>query len=306
VFLLVKDCWLNMEWYIFALLAPAFWAMNNVFIKFLITKKFKSYFPMIFTVILMDAIFALAIAAFSSINVIFPYSIVAFLIGLMPLLSFWFYLHALAKEEVTRITTLFQLIPVFVVFISAIFLNEILGAQKYFGIALIVTASILISYKKSEAKSVSRTLKFMIPFGIIIATYTVMDKILLGYLDFLSVFFWNVIGTSVGAFCLLSVSKLRRELHRTLSAVGKKGVFTTFVGEGLYILGTLCSLRALSLVDAALASAFFGLQPFYVFFYMLILSLFLPRILNEPKSKRIMLLKISAIALTFAGTWFVI
>jgi drug/metabolite transporter (DMT)-like permease len=306
VFLLVKDCWLNMEWYIFALLAPAFWAMNNVFIKFLITKKYKSYFPMIFTVILMDAIFALAIAAFSSISVIFPYSIIAFLIGLMPLLSFWFYLHALAKEEVTRITTLFQLIPVFVVFISAIFLNEILGAQKYFGIALIVTASILISYKKSEAKSVSRTLKFMIPFGIIIATYTVMDKILLGYLDFLSVFFWNVIGTSVGALCLLSVSKLRRELNRTLSAVGKKGVFTTFVGEGLYVLGTLCSLMALSLVDAALASAFFGLQPFYVFFYILILSLFLPRILNEPKSKQIILLKIFAIALTFAGTWLVI
>jgi drug/metabolite transporter (DMT)-like permease len=295
-----------MEWYIFALLAPAFWALNNVFIKFLITNKYKSYFPMIFTVISMDAIFAIAIAALTSINTIFPYSILAFLAGLMPLLAFWFYLNALIKEEVTRITTLFQLIPVFVALISPVLLNEILSAQKYAGIALIVTASILISYKKSGTKSFSSALKFMIPFGIIIAAYTVTDKILLGYLDFLSVFFWNIMGTLAGALCLLSISKLRQEAIRTISAVGKKVVFTTFIGEGLYVTGTICSLIALSLTDAPLASAFFGLQPFYVFFYMLLLSLFLPSILNEPKTKRIMLLKTSAIALTFIGTWLVI
>ena len=295
-----------MEWYIFALLAPAFWALNNVFIKFLITNKYKSYFPMIFTVISMDAIFAIAIAALTSISTIFPYSILALLAGLMPLLAFWFYLNALIKEEVTRITTLFQLIPVFVALISPVLLNEILSAQKYAGIALIVTASILISYKKSGTKSFSSALKFMVPFGIIIATYTVIDKILLGYLDFLSVFFWNIMGTLTGALCLLSISKLRQEATRTISAVGKKVVFTTFIGEGLYVIGTICSLIALSLTDAPLASAFFGLQPFYVFFYMLLLSLFLPSILNEPKTKQVILLKTSAIALTFIGTWLVI
>ena len=295
-----------MEWYIFALLAPAFWALNNVFIKFLITNKYKSYFPMIFTVISMDAIFATAIAALTSISTIFPYSILAFLTGLMPLLAFWFYLNALIKEEVTRIITLFQLIPVFVALISPVFLNEILSAQKYAGIALIVTASILISYKKSGTKSFSSALKFMIPFGIIIATYTVIDKILLGYLDFPSVFFWNIIGTFTGALFLLSLSKLRQELTRTLSTVGKKGVFTTFIGESLYVMGTICSLIALSLVDAPIASALFGLQPLFVFFYMLLLSLFLPKILNEPRTKPIILLKICAIALTFVGTWLVI
>jgi drug/metabolite transporter (DMT)-like permease len=295
-----------MEWYIFALLAPAFWALNNVFIKFLITNKYKSYFPMIFTVILMDSIFAVTIAALTSISIIFPYSILALLIGLMPLTAFWFYLNALIKEEVTRITTLFQLIPVFVALISPVFLNEILSAQKYVGIALIVIASILISYKKSATKSFSSALKFMIPFGIIIATYTVLDKILLGYLDFPSVFFWNTTGTFTGALFLLSLPKLRQELTRTLSTVGKKGVFTTFIGESLYVSGTICSLISLSLIDAPLASAFFALQPLFVFFYMLLLSLFLPKILNESKTKRTLLLKISAIVLTFVGTWLVI
>ena len=295
-----------MDWYVFALLAPAFWAMNNVFIKFLITNKYKSYFPMIFTVIFIDTFFALAVAALTSISTIYPYSIIAFLIGLLPLLSFWFYLNALIKEEVTRIITLFQLIPVFVALISAVFLNEILGAQKYLGIALIVTASILISYKKSGNKSFSGALKFMIPFGVIIATYTVMDKILLDFLDFPSVFFWNVMGTFIGVLFSLSLSRPRQEFTKTILAVGKKGVFITFVGEGLYVVGTICSLIALSLVDAPLASALFGLQPLYVFFYMLLLSLFLPTILNEPTNKPIILIKVFAITLVFIGTWLVI
>jgi len=288
-----------MEWYVFALLAPAFWAMNNVFIKFLITNKFQSYFPMIFTVVFMDALFALAVPTFAPIVVSFPYS-------MMPLLAFWFYSKALIMEEVTRIITLFQLIPVFVVFLSVIFLNEVLGMQKYFGIFLIVVASMLVSYKKSGSKPFSSALKFMMPFGVIIAAYTILDKILLGHLDYWSLFFWNVLGTFCGVMLLLSLPKLRKETGKIIIAAGKKAVFTTFIGEGLYVIGTICSLVALSLVDASLASSLFGLQPFYVFFYTLFLSIFLPRILKEEISKSIISLKISAIALVFLGTWLVI
>ena len=295
-----------MEWYVFALLAPAFWALNNVFIKFLITNKFKTNFPLIFTVVSMDAVFAILVPTFAPVFASFPYSVFALTAGLMPLLAFWFYSKALMKEEVTRIITLFQLIPVFVVSLSVVFLNEVLGVQKYFGIILIVTASILVSYKKSSKTLFSSAIKFMIPFGVIIAAYTILDKALLGYMNYWSVFFWNVLGTFCGAITLLSVSKLRKEITQTFLAVEKRTVITTFIGEGLYVIGTICSLVALSLTDASLASSLFGLQPFFVFFYTLFLSIFLPKILKEETSKSIISLKISAIALMFVGTWLVI
>jgi len=295
-----------MEWYVFALLAPAFWAMNNVFIKFLLTNKFKSNLPMMFTAILCDMVFALAVALFAPIKIDFPYSIAALLAGLMPLAGFWFYTKALLFEEVSRIVTLFQLVPLFVVCLSAVFLGEILGFQKYIGISLIIVASTLVSYKKFGSKAFSGALKFMIPFAVLIATYTISDKMLLGYLDFWSVFFWNILGTFAGVFFLLSFSKPRKEFRIAVSDAGKKAVFTAFIGEGLYITGTICSLAALSLVDASLASALFGLQPFFVFFYILLLSLFLPKILNEDISKSTVLLKASAIALMLIGTWLVI
>ncbi len=295
-----------MEWYVFALLAPAFWALNNVFIKFLITNKFKGYFPMIFAVVSMDLIFALGVLVFAPVVFVYPYSIFAFGVGLMPLLAFWFYARALMKEEVSRIATLFQLIPVFVALLSVVFLGEFLGLPQYIGMVLIVSASILISYRRSVGNPFSGVLKFMLPFGIIIAAYTISDKILLGYLDFWSVFFWNVLGTFCGALSMLSSPSLRSEVLGTIRAVGKRALSTTFIGEGLYVVGTICSLIALSMVEAPLASSLFGLQPFYVFFYTIALSLFLPQILKEEIGRSTLLLKICAIALMFAGTLLVI
>jgi drug/metabolite transporter (DMT)-like permease len=295
-----------MEWYLFAFLAPAFWALNNVFIKFLITNKFKSYFPTIATITSFDAIFAVAISLLTPINLIFPYSLIGLIAGLLPLTAFWFYSNAILVEEVSRIVTLFQLVPVFVAVLSAAFLGEVIGAQRYFAIGLIVLASTLISYRRSAEKTISNVLRFMIPFALIIAIYTIVDKSLLSYLDFWSLFFCNIIGTLLGVLVMLSRSSLRKNFFSTFNSLGKKSVLVTFVGEGMYVAGTICSLIALSLVDAPVASAFFGLQPFYVFFYILFLSLFLPNILKEDMKKPVIALKIAAIALMFLGTWLII
>jgi uncharacterized membrane protein len=294
------------EWYVFALLAPAFWALNNVFIKVLLTNKFKSYYPTIAIIYTADAIFALIISLLTPIKISCPFSLLAMLAGLMPLTAFWFYTQALLVEDVSRVVTLFQLISVFVVFFSVIFLNEILGLQNYLGIFLIVIAATLISYKKSGGKEFSHALKFMIPFALIIAIYTIVNKALLGVLDFWSLFFWDIAGTFLGAMFLLAFKKNRRSLATTVGSLGKKVFLVTFFGEGMYVTGTLCSLVALSLVEAPLASAFFGLQPFYVLFYILFLSLFLPRILKEDIKKEAIAIKILAIALMFIGTWFII
>jgi hypothetical protein len=85
-----------------------------------------------------------------------------------------------------------------------------------------------------------------------------------------------------------------------------RSIISSFIGEGLYVLGAICSLIAISLVDVSLASALFGLQPFFVFFYTLVLSFFLPEILKEETSKSAIALKFSAIALMLIGTWQVI
>jgi drug/metabolite transporter (DMT)-like permease len=209
-------------------------------------------------------------------------------------------------EEVSRIAPLFQFIPLFVVFLSVLFLDEILGAQKYLGIALIVITSILISYRKSESgKSLSSAFKLMIPFSIILAVYTVLNKYLLGYLDYWSIFFWMMIGSCLGVLFMLCFSKPRKQFVETFPLLGKRTFFVSLFGEGTYIIGTIFSLIATSLGYVSLVSTLSGLQQFFVFVYMLVLSLFVPAILKEEISRNVVALKISAIALMFVGTWLV-
>lgn len=296
-----------MEWYIFAIVAPAFWALNNVFIKFLLTKRFQSYFPTIISIIIMDALFAFATLSFTSIEVKLPWTLYALAVGSMPLLAFWFYSKALLVEEISRIVTLFQLIPVFVALLSAVFLNEILFPKEYSGIILIVISSTLISYKKADKeKNFSGAFKFMIPFGLIIATYTIIEKYLLAYFDVWSLFFWSVMGAFLGVTFLLCVTKPRKEFISKITTVGKTSILLTFLGEGIYVMGTLSSLLALSLADASIVSALFGLQPFFVFFYMLFVSTFLPGVLREELTKKAIVVKICAIALMFIGTSLIV
>lgn len=295
-----------MDWLVFALLCPAFWGLNNVFYKFLMTKKFRSYFSMLSFMGFVDLFFAVAIYLVTPASFVFPYVLFAMVVGLMPLLAFWFYSKALMVEEISRITPLFQFIPIFVVLLSVIFLNEILSAQRYFGVAIIIIASILISYRNSTSgKSFSAALKFMIPFSVVLAVHAILEKFLLSYIDYWSVFFWNILGAFLGVLFLLTFSKPRREFSEAVSAVGKRAFFVVFVGEGVYFLGTICWLIAASMGYVSLVSALAGLQHFFVFIYVLLSSLFVPHHLKEEMTRGVIALKISAIALMFAGTWLV-
>ncbi len=295
-----------MDWLLFALLCPAFWGLNNVFYKFLMTKKFRSYFSMLAFMGFIDLVFAVVICLVTPASFVFPYVFFAMGVGLMPLLSFWFYSKALMVEEISRITPLFQFIPIFVVLLSVIFLNEILSAQRYFGVAIIIIASVLISYRNSTSgKSFSSALKFMIPFSVVLAVHATLEKFLLSHIDYWSVFFWNILGSFCGILFLLAFSKPRREFTEAVSAVGKRAFLVVFVGEGVYFLGTICWLIAASTGYVSLVSALAGLQHFFVFIFVLLSSLFVPHHLKEEMTTRVIVLKISAIALMFTGTWLV-
>jgi len=295
-----------MDWLLFALLSPAFWGLNNVFNKFLITKKFNGYYSIVIYLNFVDLIFASIVYVVVPVSLEFPYVLYAIAVGTMPLFAFWFYSKALMVEEVSRITPLFQFIPIFVVLLSALFLGEILNAQKYFGIALIVLTSILISYRKTEnGKSLSSAFKLMIPFTAIIAVYSVLNKYLLGYLDYWSVFFWMMIGSWFGVMFMLAFHKPRIEFVKTVAQLGKRTFVVAFLGESAYVLGTIYALIATSLGYVSLVSALSGLQHFFVFIYMLLLSLFVPTILKEEINRNVVALKIVAIVLMFVGTWLI-
>ena len=290
----------------FALLCPAFWGLNNVLYKFLITKKFRGYFPMLSFMGIADALLVAIVAIVNPVPFVFPYTFFAMAVGLLPLMAFWFYSKALMIEEISRITPLFQFIPIFVVLLSVIFLDEILTAQRYLGVAIIILASVLISYRNSKSgKSLSAALKFMMPFTLILAVHSILQKFLLAHMEYWTVFFWNIAGAFSGVLFLMLFSRHRREFTETVHTAGKKAFIVMLVGEGVYFLGSMSWLIAASTGYVSLVSAFAGLQHFFVFIYVLLFSIFLPHHLKEELNKGVILLKVSAIALMVAGTWLI-
>jgi len=295
-----------MEWLLFALLCPAFWGLNNVFNKFLMTKKFRSYYSMLAFLGLIDAVFIAAAALISPIQLVFPYSFFSMAIGVLPPIAFWFYCRALMMEEISRITPLFQFIPIFVAVLSAVFLNEILSLQRYLGVAVIIVASLLISYRKTKTGgSISSTFKYMIPFSVILAVHAILEKLLLAHIDYWTLFIWNVTGALCGILFMLTLPKPRKEVFETIPHLGKRTFLVGFVGESVYFMGTISWLIAISTGYVSLVSAIAGIQHFFVFAYMLFLSLFVPKVLEEDTTLSVVLLKLAAIALMIVGTWLI-
>ena len=295
-----------MEWIIFALLTPAFRGMNKVLNKFLITKKISGFYAISVYLNLIDLLFIIPVPFFTSISFLFPYALIAVAGGALPVLAFWFNFKALQIEEVSRVAPLFYLTTIFVILLSIVFLGEILNAQNYLGIVLIILTSILISYKKSEkGKPISAALKYMIPYTGIFATYSIMNKYLLGYVDYWSLYFWAAVGSAITALVMLAFKTPRKELAETMPLLGKKTFVISFTTEGVYVLGIISSLVAMSLGPVSLVSTLGNLQNIFVFGYTLIISLIVPRILKEELTRNVIIQKTVAIAIMFVGTWLI-
>ena len=293
-----------MGWVAFALMAPAFWAMNVVTFKFLVDKRFKKPLPFAVLIYLIDLIFVVGVLVLMPVGFLFPYSVFALLAGLMTLFAFWFYYKAAEVEEISRISSLSQTIPIFVAVLSAIFLGEILVFRQYVGIAFIVIASMLISYRKIEnVRRMSPALKYVVAFTLTIALYSVIGKYLLNYINYWSLFFWNAMGTTISIPILLVSSKIRKDFLKIVSNLDKKALALGVLLEALWFLGTISSFVALSIGYVSLVSSIAALEPLFVLVYTTALSLFIPRILKEEVSRFNVAQKLFSILLIFIGMW---
>lgn len=291
-----------MEWIVFALMAPAFWALNGVTAKILIDKKFDKPVPFGIFLCLIDLLYISAIYLIFPISSMFPYILYAMLIAVLNFSSYMCYLSALKCEEASRVSSLAQMTPIFVAILSAIFLSEVLQPRQYVGIILIILASVIVSSKKIEGKrSMSKAFKFMIASSIIWASYNITTKYVLGFIDSWSFIFWNILGTLLISSSTLLIPRVRKDFKSMIKSLNKKVILGGMLKEAFFFSGFGAYLIAISSGYVSLASAINSIQPFLVFVYTLALSLFIPRLLKEEINKYNIMQKLFAIALIFMG-----
>jgi len=295
-----------MDWFIFTFIATVFWAAGAVIDKYILTKHMQDPFSYQLLYTITEAPILLLLL-FTSISSALPWSLLGIVGGLGIYPGVILYFKAMAIEEASRVISLWYTSPIFVLLLAYVFLEEKLSLPGYLGIVFLVLGAMFISYRKEKGKKpvISPALGLILASSVIFAGYEILTKYVLDAIDYPSYLFWNFIGTAVIGFSLICFPKIRRNFLSDTKSVNRTVLFWRIINTSLGLIATVFYYIAISGGPVSLVSAGSSLEPFFVFAFALLLSLFVPKILKEETGKRVVTIKALAIILIVVGTWLI-
>lgn len=287
-------------WIIFSILAALTWAVVNIIDKYILTKWVRKPIVPVMILGVVGLLASFLVYLFHGFSTLSYLNIaLAFIAGIFYILANVFYFKAAKIEEISRVTPLFYLTPLFVLILAAIFLAEIFTPIKYIGIFLLIIGAILVSSKNLIKISLGKAFWLMIFSSLALSIYAVIIKHLLNFADFWTVFSYIKIGT---IFALIPIFYFNfSDLISTVKEHGKKVVAVISINESINVWGVLFITIATAVGYVTLVNALSSIQPFFVLFFVVILSIFYPKILKEEITKQRIFLKLIAIIIMFTG-----
>lgn len=301
-----------MPWFLFALAGPALWAVSNHIDKYLLEKYFKGggvgalfIFSSLFFVLILPVIFIFAPYV---IHVLPAHALLLIGGGIIDVLAVLIYLYALRKDEASFVVPIFQTIPVFTYILAYLILGETLTPLQLTGGLIVIISAIGISLNLSDGKVRFKTNIFflMLLSSILLGLNATIFKFVAINSNYWTSTFWSLSGgLFIGLFFLVFVRNYRKsfvDLMRTnrLRILGLNAV-NEIIGDSASLLfryGTL-------LAPVALVQSVNGLQPFFVFFYGIMLTLFFPHLGSESLLRKHLIQKVIAIVFMFIGAYII-
>lgn len=244
---------------IFAIVSPFIWGLMNVLDKFVVSRKVKN--PLSFAIVAgivnlaigLGLAFFLDWSAISFNDLVFP-AIAGAIFGS----QFFLYYYLLGKEDVSNAIGLIYTYPVVVLFLSFLFLNEILLGMSYIGMALILLGATFLSINNKRIR-LKVSLWLIVSLILVVALYEFFIKISTITLPELN-------GISVTSICIglallpgLFSSNLRNGFSNEL-----KNVRWALLNESLTFLGIATTYFAMSGLPATIVSSVAATQPLAV------------------------------------------
>jgi len=296
-------------WYIPALLASLLWAVVVIVDKFVLTHHIKdAYSYQLFLTITLVPI-ALILFFCSCFHHSMLLYLLILLLGMIFGLVFVLYNKALLVEEVSRVTPLFYLSPLFVLMLSTLFLGEHLPPKSYIGIGLMVLSAILVSFRWPERKSfsVSPALFMILFLDLLIACKDVIAKFLFSYIDYWTYLFWFVLGNIVIRPFLLFLPDIKIRFIADMKSLKPKIYLICFINSTLAWVGFVFYYDAVSRTYVSLVSAIPSTQPFFVFLFAIVLGVFYPELIKENiDEKSAVVIKGIAAVMVLVGTYLIV
>jgi drug/metabolite transporter (DMT)-like permease len=211
------------------------------------------------------------------------------------------------NEEVSRVTALENVYPIFVLLGAAVFLGETLTLKHYIGGLLLTVGAVLVSYRfkgNGGLPGISPAVKQFYVYWAFTAFYYLALKYLLASMNEWNLFAWSSVGNLLMVAPLLTDEGVRRD------ALNFFGNHTSAIGallseETFHSLGVICSISAIALGSVSLVTTVGTLQPFMILISVVALSQFKPGLISEELNSGALVQKFMSVVLVSIGICFV-
>lgn len=228
---------------------------------------------------------------------------VALLTGVVSVTALWAFFNALVRHEASRVVPIVGgLQPIIIFFLAARFIGEKLTSLEILAVVLFILGGIIITLEPVQSKVKNKAwILYAVVSGSLFGALHFLSKYLFENLDFINGFVWPRITTAlVACLFLLSpsfIAALKNDSKNTKSSSKFLFLFGQSAGAAFFILINY----AISLGSVTIVNALQGVQYVFVFLFMILLSMFIPKLVKEDLTKKVLVQKSLAIALIILG-----
>lgn len=295
-----------MNWILLSLLAPLFWVFSNFIDKYILGKHTKGIFDFLFFSTITSWFLFISLFFFIGMPELSAYSWIPILTGIILIYSYGFYGKALEQGDTSALVILFKLIPVVTVILAFIFLGQTLTSNELLGFIIVLIGTIIVSLEKNKSF-------FIKGFGMILIAifmWSIMTLLIdygLTKISFWDYFMLDTLGAALAGPTLLIIPKMRKQIVNGLKTA-TTGKYVWFSGNNLLdFFGQMSIKKALALAPSAgLVSIVMQVQSFYAIIIGVLLTIFMPNIINEDISAGTLIKKFIGALIMFFGIYIIL
>ncbi len=297
----------DMNWLIYAFSGPILWALSTHIDKYLVERYFKQgsvAVLMVFTAIIGALTLPFVWFLQPDVVALDLESIVLIAIsGTLYMSAIYFYLQALQTEEASTISPFFQAAGVFGLIFGYAILGEQISYSQIIGALLIIAGSVILSLNFGQnTNHVKKQLVILMLFcALAISLSSLIFKFFASHDEFWTTTFWNFFGQALFGVILMLAPKNRKQFSEMIHANAGALLSVTMTNELINLGGNLGVRYTLILAPLGVVQAISSTTSFFVLFFGVILSLFLPNLSREKITIGSLMQKIIATTLVFAG-----
>jgi drug/metabolite transporter (DMT)-like permease len=290
-------------WLLYALLAPAFYAIANIFDNFLVNKEFKHPMTLVFYSYMFNLIFIPLLFAFSPPKMPPLHTIPIFiLLGVVGIGYLYPYYRGLKSDDTSVVISFFAIGRIFVPVLAFLVVGEVLELQQYLGMGLIITSVIALAIRHShQTVRFSKAVWYIGSAAFLLAFEGVFLKMLFdsGVSMSTAIGGESIMGL-IFAFFLPASKTIRRDIQAVLPLFIKiSPIF--FIEELFTFFGQVSESSAISLTSLSVVKGITMISPFFLIVYAWLGNGKFPSLFKENLHRRKVLHKLALFVVLIVG-----